>query len=496
MRPSHSPIPTAPVMPGSTQGGRLQRVRGVRLQRAALLIIQGLMLAACTHDWDAYDPRIDSVSGGTGGTGGGGTSSTSSTSGSGGGSCDDGFTQCDGSCVDTQSDAQHCGSCDIACAVDEICSMSDCELSCESLADCGGLCVDTAADPGHCGGCGDACGPGAGCSMSQCTCSGSDTYCGSTTGCVDTASDPQNCNDCDVVCDVDEQCVSGACETICGMGETYCSGSCVDTSVDPAHCGGCDAVCGTGDVCAAGDCTCPAPVCGLCGVQGLGSAVPQTINGDTSTAPDNFDLSCVLPGAGEVVFAFTAPLSGPYSIDAFGSSYDVALAVIDQTCSEVECNDDTLQTDSQIVMDLDANQTVLVVVDGYEGSEGGFALHIQSAVCPLASLGSNLPETMSGATDNLGNILSPSCGDPGSPEATYGFIAPADGMYTFDTLGSTFDTVLHIHDGDCFGPELGCDDDAVGGQSVVTLALTAGQAVVVAVDGFGGVAGDYTLNVN
>jgi hypothetical protein len=446
-------------MPGSTQGGRLQRVRGVRLQRAALLIIPGLMLAACTHDWDAYDPRIDSVSGGTGGTGGtggGGTSSTSntsSTSGSGGGSCDDGLTQCDGSCVDTQSDAQHCGSCDIACAVDEICSMSDCELSCGSLTDCGGLCVDT-------------------------------------------ASDPQNCNDCDVACDVDEQCVSGACEAICGVGETYCSGLCVDTSVDPAHCGDCDAVCGTGDVCAAGDCTCPAPVCGLCGVQGLGSTVPQTINGDTSTAPDNFELSCVLPGAGEVVFAFTAPLSGPYSIDAFGSSYDVALAVIDQTCSEVECNDDTLQTDSQIVMDLDANQTVLVVVDGYDGSEGGFALHIQSAVCPLASLGSNLPETMSGATDNLGNILSPTCGDPGSPEATYGFIAPADGMYTFDTLGSTFDTVLHIHDGDCFGPELGCNDDTMGEQSVVTLDLAAGQAVVVAVDGFGGVAGDYTLNVN
>jgi hypothetical protein len=78
---------------------------------------------------------------------------------------------------------------------------------------------------------------------------------------------------------------------------------------------------------------------------------------------------------------------------------------------------------------------------------------------------------------------------------TYEFTAPADGTYTFDTVGSLYDTVLYVLDG-CEGAELDCDDDsAVGTQSEVVLTLTAGQTVIVVVDGFSSNSGDYVLNV-
>ena len=84
----------------------------------------------------------------------------------------------------------------------------------------------------------------------------------------------------------------------------------------------------------------------------------------------------------------------------------------------------------------------------------------------------------------------------GRPGATYGFTAPASANYTFDTLGSSFDTILHVHDAQCLGPELACNDDAVGVTSEVTVFLSMGQTVVIAVDGFSGAAGPFTLNVN
>jgi hypothetical protein len=316
--------------------------------------------------------------------------------------------------------------------------------------------------------------------------------------CVDTAADPQNCGRCGVACDPGEGCVAGQCRPPCPAGEEYCGGACTDTQSDALHCGDCGTACGMGDACVGGSCMCTGVVCGLCGVQDLGSTVPQTAGGSTRGAPDNVEPSCVPPGSGEAVFTFTAPSDGMYSIDTFGSDYDTTLVVLDLGCNELECDDDVddNNTDSQIFMDLTQNETILVVVDGYEGSDGAYSLHIQPVGCPSDSLGSAVPQSTSGTTVIMPDMVEPSCADPGSPEATYSFTAPADGTYTFDTLGSSFDTVLHIHDGGCFGPELACDDDTVGGQSVVTVQLSAGQAVVVVVDGFGGDEGDYTLNVS
>jgi len=93
-------------------------------------------------------------------------------------------------------------------------------------------------------------------------------------------------------------------------------------------------------------------------------------------------------------------------------------------------------------------------------------------------------------------------GGGGSPDRAFRWTAPAAGDYTFDTIGSSFDTVLYVL-GDCDGAEsLGCNDDTTMGmegdlRSSVTATLTADQEVLVVVEGFAaGNAGDFVVNIN
>lgn len=106
----------------------------------------------------------------------------------------------------------------------------------------------------------------------------------------------------------------------------------------------------------------------------------------------------------------------------------------------------------------------------------------------------------SGTTDRAGNHRAPptpSCVTFGksyyggwAPDVTTLYTATASGMHEFDTVGSTFDTVLYVlrdEQNDCNAAEpavLACDDDgAQNGASVVALRLDAGEAVRLVVDG-------------
>ncbi|HZO12561.1 MAG TPA: fibrinogen-like YCDxxxxGGGW domain-containing protein, partial [Polyangiaceae bacterium] len=62
-------------------------------------------------------------------------------------------TSCSGVCVDTLTDAAHCGECDAACEAGETCDNGTCELCTDTMTICTGACVDTMVDPNHCGGC-------------------------------------------------------------------------------------------------------------------------------------------------------------------------------------------------------------------------------------------------------------------------------------------------------------------------------------------------------
>lgn len=49
---------------------------------------------------------------------------------------------------------------------------------------------------------------------------------------------------------------------------------------------------------------------------------------------------------------------------------------------------------------------------------------------------------------------------------------------------------------DCAGAEVACNDDFIGLQSEVVVALQAGETVIVVVDGYNANAGDYQLTID
>ncbi|MFP2930703.1 hypothetical protein ACLESO_37000 [Pyxidicoccus sp. 3LG] len=111
---------------------------------------------------------------------------------------------------------------------------------------------------------------------------------------------------------------------------------------------------------------------------------------------------------------------------------------------------------------------------------------------------SALPASVSGNTVGQPNNFTATCGGQArSPDRVYEWVAPVAGYYRLETTQGSYDTVLHVRDLTCGGPQLACDDNAgAGALSRVWVELRASQAVAVIVDGYGtGYSGSYTLGI-
>ncbi len=119
---------------------------------------------------------------------------------------------------------------------------------------------------------------------------------------------------------------------------------------------------------------------------------------------------------------------------------------------------------------------------------------IAAQMCPQLSgtFATQQTGTTSGSSAEAG-----SCGGAGAPEKSFVFAAPRAGVYSFDTIGSGFDTVLYVRDDN--GTQLGCNDDIAAGintQSRLSVTLAQAQTVTVFVDGFEAQSGNFSLRVN
>ncbi len=149
--------------------------------------------------------------------------------------CPTGQTNCGGTCVDLSSN-QNCGACGNDCGTGTCQTDNGLTLCCPAgQTNCNGTCVDTSSDAAHCGSCTNACGSSDSC------CSGS---------CTNTQSDDANCGTCGTTCDTSsgESCTAGNPAACCGTGETNCSGTCSNLN-DTMNCGTCGTTCGTGETC-------------------------------------------------------------------------------------------------------------------------------------------------------------------------------------------------------------------------------------------------------
>ncbi len=122
--------------------------------------------------------------------------------------------------------------------------------------------------------------------------------------------------------------------------------------------------------------------------------------------------------------------------------------------------------------------------------------------CAEQVIGSTSPQSIVGNTSGEDDDFVQSCGSSGGPDYLVAFIAPSDGTYHFDAIGSSYDTVMSAYS-DCNGTEIACNDDFAGNPlcgsyacSQLDIAMTDGQQIVVAMSGYSGGSGAFTLNVS
>ncbi len=165
--------------------------------------------------------------------------------------CPTGLTRCGDACVDLQTTAGSCGTCDTKCGGGQGCSAGKCGCP-DGKTVCGTTCVDLTTSSLHCGACPTACTAGQSCQTGQCKCAdATDIVCDN--ACADPKTDVNHCGDCATKCTGGLPCTDGKCA--CPDGETLCDGMCVSTDSTAAHCGGCGMACPVGESCQAGKCS-------------------------------------------------------------------------------------------------------------------------------------------------------------------------------------------------------------------------------------------------
>jgi hypothetical protein len=133
---------------------------------------------------------------------------------------------------------------------------------------------------------------------------------------------------------------------------------------------------------------------------------------------------------------------------------------------------------------------------GGDGTGGAACLMTNNPQCPesAASLVASGTHMSSGNTEVAGDGQAGTCGGTSSGERATQFLVMSTATFVFTTSGSNFDTVLYAKD-TCTGVELACndDEDPTTKTSRLSLALTAGQRVIIVVDGENNDCGQYVL---
>ncbi len=236
---------------------------------------------------------------------------------------------------------------------------------------------------------------------------------------------------------------------------------------------------------------------GACPDGDLGNTVPAVATGTTVGADNTVFSSCGGNTANDDQLTFTAPQDGVYTFDTAGSDFDTLLYVLDGCGGdELGCSDDVLATEtSHLNLLMTADQEVNVVVDGANLEEGNYTVTVERDECPDFVLDNTLPVSFSGSTAGELDASTGSCGGAGAPGTSFSFTAPEAGVYTIDTLGSAFDTVLYTIDS-CGGPDLACNNDAgVDATSRLNVTLAENDEIFFVVDGANGQSGDFDVNI-
>lgn len=214
-----------------------------------------------------------------------------------------------------------------------------------------------------------------------------------------------------------------------------------------------------------------------------------------------------------VWWTWTAPQTGLVSVDTSGSRFDTLLAVYTGSnltaLSPVAANDDITGDGTSLVsFNVTSGTSYQIAVDGWHGAEGTLNLHIAFAsASPPAndSFASRRALTGNSATATLSTLTATAqtgepahAGNAASKSVWWTWTAPQAGRLTISTSGSNFDTVLAVYTGSVLTglTSVVSNDDADGGStSSVTMFVLPGTIYSIAVDGYGGDAGNVELSL-
>lgn len=216
-------------------------------------------------------------------------------------------------------------------------------------------------------------------------------------------------------------------------------------------------------------------------------------------------------GEHSVWYRWTSPVTSQFvfqtcNTGAAATTFDTILAIYTgPSVSEwrrLAANDDACSEQSRVTITAEAGTTYHVVVAGYDDDESGrFALTWRRLVAP-ANDAFAAPQQLTGATGSVvGTNLAatvevgePAHGVQSVASVWYTWTSPATAPVTFETCGSTFDTLLAVYTGDAVAAlaRVGQNDDGCGEGSRVPLAARAGTTYRIAVAGYDD-RGDFVL---
>ncbi len=207
-------------------------------------------------------------------------------------------------------------------------------------------------------------------------------------------------------------------------------------------------------------------------------------------------------GGASIWYRWTAPSNMNAVVSTEGSSIDTVLAIYTgssvNALAVVAMNDDSgVGKTSLTNFSAIGGVTYRIAVDGYDAgtgaAQGGVQLNINpgwnndfSRPVNIAGISGTTSGSTRGATRQANEPLH--AGVNGTNSIWYAWTAPTNGPFTFDTLGSSFDTLLAVYAGSAFPLTSVAGDDNSGAfnSSKVQFDAVAGTTYRIAVDGYPG----------
>jgi hypothetical protein len=231
------------------------------------------------------------------------------------------------------------------------------------------------------------------------------------------------------------------------------------------------------------------------------------------------------PGGASVWYVWTAPSSGPFSVDTCGGTFDTLIGIYVGTSvgalTPVAANDQSEgpgcpgSDQSEIVFDATMGTSYRIAVDGWSDNGasapdlGSFLLRIRSAApppnddfanaAPLEDLGNSVYGVHGSNEYASREPGEPEhAGGPGGGSVWYRWTAALDAYATVNTCNTDFDTLLAAYAGSSLGTlaGLGFNDDGdicSGNGSRFSFRAIRGTTYSIAVDGLFDDRGEFDL---